>query len=203
MGYAILYGLLFAQMALFVVTYLASARIFGIRIMNVSVGYPAVIPITPRVKVGPIPGASVEIYGLAGPIEDPIGWRNRPLGTRLFVVLAPWLVTFAVALLCLGFDHGTRSFVHGFRQVLVVNPIPLVKRMAAIAAHAPLATTIGIALAKVTAANMLPFGGLAGGAVLRELATKPKQPTPRALEVYFAASMIALLVWTVVRIVFF
>jgi hypothetical protein len=201
MGYALIYATFVGQMVLFVIMTMLFARVVEVRVTKITVGWPAVIPLGERVKVGPIPGASVDLYGAVENVEAPDGWRNRSLGARLLVVLAPWVITFAVAVVCLGIEHASRSFVHGFRQALILNPITLAKRMAVIAEHAPISTTIGILFAKLTAANVLPIGGLAGGQAIRELFSKRGKGTPRALETYFMISMIALLIWFIVRII--
>jgi hypothetical protein len=167
-----------------------STRVGG-EVTEVSLGWPAVK--LGRVRFGPVPSGSIDIAGRA---DSDGRWYRIPLGKRLLVVVVPWLVWVAIALACLGPERAVRSGVHGIGQLLFTFDLaPLVRRFVALAAVAPWSTIVGIIAAKAAAWNVLPVGGVTGGAVVQELATANK-PAMRWLMI----SLVVVMVWTLVRI---
>lgn len=197
----LVYGVLVGQMISFVVVSWVAARAVGALITEVGLGMPALLAVrraAPRIRVGPIPGAYVELLGRVDHDHDhdPRSWRRRPLAARLVVLLAPWACALAVAVACLGPAPALRTFARGFDQILfTVDVTPLVRALLDVAAHAPLHDTVGIVFAKLTAMNLLPLGGLAGSGLLQELATRDGQPPPRALQAWITTTMLVTLVW--------
>ncbi len=197
---ALLYAIAMGQLVLFAATSYAIGRAIGIGVAEIRIGSPAVITLrtTPKIAIGPIPSASVDFQG-AGDRTEARAWGQRPLAARLAFVLAPWVAAFGVALACLG-GEAPGMVARGFRQILLtVDVTPLVRGLVDIARHAPLATTIGIVFAKLVAMNLLPFGGIAGGLALQELATPRGRNVARWVQTYLAATMLAFMLWTLAR----
>jgi hypothetical protein len=168
-GVALLHVVLFTGMTWWLVTAV------GGHATEAAFGSPALVKRRLRdttVTLGPIPTGSVAILGRVGdePVTDPRDWRRIGLGKRLVVLLAPWVVIFAIAITCLGASRAATSFVHGLYQVVfVLDLTPLARRLFALAAASPIHVTLGLVFAKSMAVNVLPIPGLAGGGLIQEL----------------------------------
>src|SRR5437868_1429305 len=149
-GALIVGGVALAQLAWFAGATWALLVAVGGRATEVQLGVPRWIRWRwggATLSLGPVPSPAVTIFGRMAdePIRDPHDWRGLSLARRLLVCGAPWLVVFAIAVGCLGARHAWLSFVHGFAQVLfVLDLTPLVRRLYALAASAPLVTTLGV-----------------------------------------------------------
>jgi membrane-associated protease RseP (regulator of RpoE activity) len=172
----VLIGVVLLQVVIFTGTTWSLLAAVGGHATEAAFGMPAVIKRRIRdttVTFGPIPNGSVTILGRMAdePVTDPRDWRRLGLGKRLAVVMVPWLITFALAIVCLGASRMATSFVHGLYQGLfVLDLTPLVRRLFAITAASPIYVTLGIVFAKVAAVNLLPFPGFTGGGLIMELA---------------------------------
>lgn len=171
----VLIGVVLLQVVIFTGTTWSLLAAVGGHATEAAFGTPALIKRRIRdttVTFGPIPNGAVTILGRMAdePATDPRDWRRLGLGKRLVVVMMPWLITFAVAIVCLGASRMVTSFVHGLYQGLfVLDLTPLVRRLFAITAASPIYVTLGIVFAKVAALNLLPFPGFTGGGLLMEL----------------------------------
>jgi hypothetical protein len=155
---AIVYAVLVAATIVFVATSWALAHLVGARVTAIGLGAPGVAlrRREPAIRVGPIPGGSVELHGRADEQDDgdPRSWKRLGLSRRLLILLGPWVATLAIAALCVGPARTLRSFVRGLGQLLLTLDLtPLVRQLLDAVAIAPIATTVGIVLAKLSAAN--------------------------------------------------
>lgn len=172
----VLIGVVLLHIVIFTATTWSLLAAVGGHATEAAFGTPALIKRRIRdttVTFGPIPNGAVTILGRMAdePVTDPRDWRRLGLGKRLVVLAAPWLIVFAIAILCLGASRAITSFVHGLYQGLfVLDVTPLVRRLFALAATSPIYVTLGIVFAKSLAINLLPIPGLAGGGLILELA---------------------------------
>ncbi len=201
----LIYGLAIAQMAIFVVVTYAIARAFGLAPRVIAFGSPPVLRVrrgSPEIRVGPLPTASVELAGERVDQGQRVIYGNLSRAKRVAIVLAPWGVVLGIAVACIGLEPALRSFVRGFGQLLfTVDLTPLVRRMIAIANDAPVVAT-GILMAKLAAANLLPFGGLAGGMLVTQLLTPPTRETPRPVTTFMMATLLAWMLWSLGRLAY-
>jgi hypothetical protein len=160
----------------FVATTAALLTAVGGRAQRIDLGTPPVIPlrrVEPAVRLGPVPLGVVEIAGAGEPADAPLverDWRALGIGRRLLVIVGPWLVMAGLALALLGPSGAARSFGSAIGQLIfTLDPTPLVRRFFALAAAAPPRVTAGVLLAKIVVLNLLPFGSLAGGQIVRLL----------------------------------
>lgn len=202
----LIYGLAVAQMLLFVGVTYAIARAFGLAPRVIGLGTPALLRVrrgSPEIRVGLLPSASVDLAGEGIVQGKRVIYGELSRGKRVAIIVAPWIVVLGIAIACLGAEPALRSFVRGFAQWLVVPDLtPLVKRLIAIAREAPVATTAGIVMAKLAAMNLAPFGGLAGGALIQQLATPPGRDAPKPVMTYLMITLIAWLLWALGRLVY-
>src|SRR5689334_9297631 len=138
--FAIVYGAIVAQMIVFVACSWPLAAALGARVTDVAIGSPGLVRLRAGgvvVRIGPVPGASLGFAGRGNDCgDDPRGWRRLSLARRLAIVLGPWLGSIAIAVALLG-GRALTSIAHGFVQVLYpLDPTPLVRRFAELAAHA-------------------------------------------------------------------
>jgi hypothetical protein len=187
--------------AVFLATTCVLARLLGARIREVSMGAPKLVRFTVRgvkVVLGPVPlTASIEFPGRApeDAEQGPGTWRELGLGTRLLLVLAPSIVTFALAILCLGQARALASIAHALPQLLIViDTTPLTRDFLHLLATAPIAVVIGVVMAKAVALNLLPLGGLAGGGAISELTGGVNSDGPKKVA-WMIASILFTLLW--------
>lgn len=201
----LIYGLALAQMLIFLGITIGVARAFGVGARIIGFGAPAVLRVrkaSPEIRLGPLPTASVELAGVA--VEDGarVTYRGLSRGKRLAIVLAPWIAILGISIGCIGFEPAMRSLARGFGQILVtVDLTPLVRKMIAIADHAPIGVTAGILLAKLAAMNLLPFGGVAGGMFIMQAVTPPDRDVPRGVLRFMMITLAAWMLWTLGRLV--
>jgi membrane-associated protease RseP (regulator of RpoE activity) len=164
------------QTVIFVSSTYALLVTLGGRARGVSLGFVRVVrfnAVGVKVQLGLLPfGGSVEIAGLApgDADDDPGSWRHLGLRRRLTVIAGPWLLTLALAVLCLGPARALRSAAHGVPQtLLVLDTTPLVRGFLGVLAAAPFSTALGVVCAKALALNLLPLGTLAGGRLVQEI----------------------------------
>jgi hypothetical protein len=195
---AIVYAMLVVATVSFAVVSWAVARLVGARVTVIGIGTPASVRIRagePEMWVGPLPSGFIELHGRAPDADDgdPRSWKRLGLASRLLVLLGPWGVAFAIAIVCVGPARAFRSLARGFEQLLLtVDVAPLVRSFLDMVASAPLSTTFGVVLAKMVAGNLLPFGGFAGGGAIQELLS-PRPP--RALRIYLTVTMLLAMLW--------
>jgi membrane-associated protease RseP (regulator of RpoE activity) len=148
----------------------------GGRARGVSLGFVRVVRFNAtgvKVQLGLLPfGGSVEIAGLApgDADDDPGSWQHLGLGRRLAIIAGPWLLTLALAMLCLGPARALTSAAHGVPQtLLVLDTTPLMRGFLGVLTTAPFSTALGVVCAKTLALNLLPLGMLAGGRLVQEI----------------------------------
>jgi hypothetical protein len=202
----LIYGLALAQMTIFVGVAYCMARAFGLATRVIGLGLPAVVRVrraNPELRIGPLPSASIEYAGDAVIDGKRLLYRDLSRVKRVALVLAPWGVVLGISIACIGIEPALRSFVRGFEQVaLTVDLTPLVQRMIDIANDAPVSVTTGILFAKLAATNLLPFGGLAGGMLIAELAAPKGRETPHAVTRYIAITFFAWMLWALGRLIY-
>jgi len=200
----LIYAIAIAQMAIFVGVTYALARAFGLAPRVIALGIPAVLRVRkarPEIRVGPLPSASVELAGESVEAGTRVTYRGLSRTKRVAIVLAPWAVVMAIAIACIGVGPAWRSFVRGFGQMLVtVDLAPLVRRMIAIAHESPFAVTTGIFLAKLAAMNLLPFGGLAGGMLVSQIAAPAGRDVPAGVTKFMMITLLVWMLWTLGRL---
>jgi hypothetical protein len=203
-GVLLLYGLAVAQMLIFLGVTYGLARAFGLAPRVIALGMPPVLRVrraSPEVRVGPLPSASIELFGDAVEDGQRVTYRGLSRAKRVAIVLAPWVIIVGIAIACVGVE-ALRSFVRGLGQWLwTADLTPLVRRMIAVANDAPLSITVGIAMAKLAAMNLLPFGGIAGGMLLTQLLTPAGRETPKAVTSYMMITLLVWMLWTLGRCV--
>jgi hypothetical protein len=209
----LLYLALFAQASLFVLSTWAITTALGGRATAVHIGTPRVFRFKLAgidIELGLLPGvASVTLLG-RGPVDTydgPGSFRRLGLAKRLTIIVAPWLLTLLVAVLCLAPSRAFSSFANAFPQILfVLDPTPLVRGFLRLLRTEPISISVGVLFAKVAAMNLLPLLGLAGGAALQEIAAtfrppvKPGEEAPRAL--WTSISMLVILFFITGRFVY-
>ena len=199
----VLYAIALVQMLIFVAATYGLARAFGLAPRVIALGLPAVLRVrarSPEVRLGPLPSASVELAGDEVVAGARVTYRGLARAKRLAIVLAPWAVILGIAIACIGLAPALRSFARGFGQMLfTVDLAPLARRMIELAEHAPLRAT-GVFLAKLAAMNLLPFGGLAGGMLVSQLATPAGRDVPAAITKYMTLTLVAWMLWTLGRL---
>lgn len=187
-----------AQLVVFGVVTWAVGSALGARIRVIAFGAPPLLRVraaNPEVRIGPFPSGSVDLTG-----DDDSAYRRLARWRRVAIALAPWLVVLGIAMACLGLMPALRTFARGFVQfVIVVDVTPLVRKMVDIANAAPLHITAGILFAKLAAMNLLPFGGLAGAATIRELVTPRNGSVPGWVNRYILLTMTLFMLWMLGR----
>jgi membrane-associated protease RseP (regulator of RpoE activity) len=192
------------RVGVFVASTCALLAALGGRARGISVGLGRVIRFQAagvKVQLGLLPfNGFVEIAGLAvGDVDrDPGSWSRLGLGRRLAVLAGPWLVTFALAVLCLGPARALTSSARAVPQmVLVLDTTPLVRAFLGVLAAEPFPIALGVVCAKTAAFNLLPLGTLAGGRLIHEIVQALRSSGQAAEDkpsvLGFAASMIFLL----------
>ena len=131
-----------------------------------------------------------------------VTYRGLSRAKRVAIVLAPWIVVLVVAIACIGVEPALRSFVRGFPQLLLTLDLtPYVRELIAITEGAPVVAT-GILLAKLAAMNLMPFGGMAGGMLISQLAAPAGSDVPAGVTKYMMITLLGWLVWTLGRAVY-
>jgi hypothetical protein len=190
----LLYLVLMAQIALFVLSTGALAAALGGRATAAQIGVPRVFRFKLAgvdVQLGLLPVvSSVTLLGRgpADTYDGPGSFRRLGLARRLAILLGPWIIALAVAVACLTPARAFASFANAFPQLLfVLDPTPLVRGFLAVLRDEPWSITAGVLFAKLAAMNLLPLSTLAGGAALHEIALtlrpreKPEDEAPSAL----------------------
>jgi membrane-associated protease RseP (regulator of RpoE activity) len=111
---------------------------------------------------------------------------DAPRARRIAVALGPWLVVALVSAVLIGPTASLEAIGSGLFEVVLGGLVFWsvgVERIAAVAralALLPVTTLVGLALAKVTAWNLLPLPGLAGGMAVESIVSA-KLPRPLSL----------------------
>lgn len=203
----LLYLAMLVQGSLFVLSTWAIAAALGGRATAANLGAPRVTRFKlagNEIAIGLLPVlASVTLLGRgpADTYDGPGSFRRLGLAKRLTILLGPWVLTLLIAVLCLGPARAFASFANAFPQVLfVLDPTPLVRGFLRVLSAEPWSTAIGVLCAKLTAINLLPLAGLAGGAAIEEIAAtfrppvKPGDEAPRALWPVLSMLFVALFI---------
>lgn len=195
----------FAQMLIFVGVTYGLARTFGLAPRVIAFGLPAVLRVrkaAPEIRVGILPSASVELAGDDVVAGERVTYRGLSRGKRVAIVVAPWIVVLGIAIACIGAEPALRAFVRGFPQLLLTPDLtPYVRELISIAHAAPVAAC-GVMLAKLAAMNLMPFGGMAGGMLLAQLAAPAGSDVPAGVTKYMMVSLLAWMLWTLGRLVY-
>jgi hypothetical protein len=189
----LVYLALLVHAMVFVLSTWAITAALGGRAKGVHLGAPRVFRFNlagSDIELGLLPiAASVTLLGRgpADTYDGPGSFRRLGLPRRLTILLAPWILTLLVAVLCLGPARAFTSFANAFHQVLfVLDTTPLVRGFLRVLRAEPWPIVVGVLCAKLTAMNLLPLSALAGGAALHEIAitlrppAKPEDEAPRA-----------------------
>jgi membrane-associated protease RseP (regulator of RpoE activity) len=162
------------------VVFLGSSWIVGVRagarVRTVSLGMPTVKSFErggTKIMLGLFPVFAYVAFAGLNPLDEDSGpgdWRRLPLTRRFVILLAPWVATFVMAVLCLGPVRAARSGAHTVAQFFVVlDTTPLVRGFLHLLGTDPLVVVFGVLAAKMTVFNLLPLPSLAGGRAVGEL----------------------------------
>jgi hypothetical protein len=172
-----LYLAMVVHLVLFVLPAWALLAAAGGRARRVSIGLVRVagFPVAGvKVELGLLPITSfVDVVGMAPTDHDdePGSWRTLSLLRRIAVLVAPWLLILVVAVLCLGPGRALTSAARAPSQLLLVlDTTPLIRGFFRVLAAEPFTVALGVLCAKSAPFNLLPFGSLAGGRVVQEIA---------------------------------
>jgi hypothetical protein len=201
----VIYLVAVAQMLIFVGVTYGLARVFGLAPRVIAFGLPAVVRVrkaAPEIRIGILPSASVELAGEDVVAGERVTYRGLSRAKRVAIVIAPWIVVLAIASACIGVEPALRSFVRGFPQLLVTFDLtPYVRELIAIVNGAPV-VAVGILLAKLAAMNLMPFGGMAGGMLISQLAARAGSDVPKSVTTYMMITLLAWMLWTLGRLVY-